>query len=1029
MNKLALLVALLVCCCCAFGSTAALQDCPAPYSSCNLGKDGYINVHLVSHTHDDVGWLKTVDQYYYGSNNGEQTAAVQYVLDTVVQELAKDPAKRFVYVEIAYFWRWWNEQDDPTKSLVKTLVSEGRLEFVIGAWCMNDEATTYYQDIIDQQTLGLKFILKEFGNCARPRSAWQIDPFGHSREQASLFAQFGFDGLFLGRTDYQDFDYRGKTQTREMLWQASANLGLQGQLFTGVLPNGYNPPGGFCFDAFCGDDPIMDDPRLDEYNVDQKVNDFINQVNEQANSYKTSNLIMTLGSDFQYSNAHMWFKNLDKLIFYVNQRQTNGSKINIFYSTTACYLYSLNQANTTWTVKTDDFFPYAHRPHAFWTGYFTSRAALKDYVRRTNNYLQAVRQLATLANLNSTITSPGLDVLERAMGVAQHHDAVSGTERQHVANDYAKRLARGTNQCVDIIAQSFKSILETMLGSSVGEIPNLYYCSLLNITECTPIENADSFTIIVYNPLARPVKPWIKVPTVSTKYVLTDVELAQPVVVDFVGVYDEVKAIPERNSQAQYNMVFAASLDALGFKVYTAMKQSKASGDAADREPQVITKDQLNGGDTIVLHNDFVELTFGTNGNLMQLENLDTSIKMRLNQQFCIYQSMKGNNSDGQFQASGAYIFRPANNTPECLTVKNFTIYNGQQVSELHQVYGDWLSLTIRLYRDSKGPEFEWQVGPIDVSDNEGKEVVIKFDTDLNSKSLFYTDSNGREILQRKRDFRPSWPNFNQTEDVAGNYYPINSRIFIRDEDSNQRQFTVVTDRSQGGSSIQDGSIEIMLHRRILNDDALGVSEPLNEPGAAQKGLIVKGQLVLLFNTTSNSARLHRDLAQRINTQPLLTFATNQGGLKNNRVNMLLQKLSGWGAIPNGLPDNLHLLTLTRDDYVDGQTTQNSFILRLEHFYELNEDAELSQPVTINLQKIFNQTFELLGVEELALGANMDVNELNQRLKWNAAGESSADHSASQAVKTASKAKLNDIFQFTFVPMQIRTFRVWFLPK
>ena len=57
-----------------------LDDCPAPYSSCNLGKDGYINVHLVSHTHDDVGWLKTVDQYYYGSNNGEQTAAVQYVL-------------------------------------------------------------------------------------------------------------------------------------------------------------------------------------------------------------------------------------------------------------------------------------------------------------------------------------------------------------------------------------------------------------------------------------------------------------------------------------------------------------------------------------------------------------------------------------------------------------------------------------------------------------------------------------------------------------------------------------------------------------------------------------------------------------------------------------------------------------------------------------------------------------------------------------------------------------------------------------
>lgn len=33
------------------------------------------------------------------------------------------------------------------------------------------------------------------------------------------------------------------------------------------------------------------------------------------------------------------------------------------------------------------------------------------------------------------------------MAVAQHHDAVSGTEKQHVANDYARRLAKGWQHC------------------------------------------------------------------------------------------------------------------------------------------------------------------------------------------------------------------------------------------------------------------------------------------------------------------------------------------------------------------------------------------------------------------------------------------------------------------------------------------------------------------------------------------------------------------------------------------------------
>jgi hypothetical protein len=45
-------------------------------------------------------------------------------------------------------------------------------------------------------------------------------------------------------------------------------------------------------------------------------------------------------------------------------------------------------------------------------------------------------------------------------------------------------------------------------------------------------------------------------------------------------------------------------------------------------------------------------------------------------------------------------------------------------------------------------------------------------------------------------------------EPIAGNYYPVNARIFIRDS---QTQLTILTDRSQGGASLANGQIELMV--------------------------------------------------------------------------------------------------------------------------------------------------------------------------------------------------------------------------
>jgi lysosomal alpha-mannosidase len=40
--------------------------------------------------------------------------------------LDQNPDRRFIYVEIAFFWRWWNEQTDDIRTKVKGFVNDGK---------------------------------------------------------------------------------------------------------------------------------------------------------------------------------------------------------------------------------------------------------------------------------------------------------------------------------------------------------------------------------------------------------------------------------------------------------------------------------------------------------------------------------------------------------------------------------------------------------------------------------------------------------------------------------------------------------------------------------------------------------------------------------------------------------------------------------------------------------------------------------------------------------------------------------------
>jgi alpha-mannosidase len=61
---------------------------------------------------------------------------------------------------------------------------------------------TNYEDMINNMIIGHNFLKKEFG--VIPRVGWMIDAFGHSSANARLFADFGFDAMFVARGHRDD---------------------------------------------------------------------------------------------------------------------------------------------------------------------------------------------------------------------------------------------------------------------------------------------------------------------------------------------------------------------------------------------------------------------------------------------------------------------------------------------------------------------------------------------------------------------------------------------------------------------------------------------------------------------------------------------------------------------------------------------------------------------------------------------------------------------------------------------------------
>ncbi|MCO5548559.1 hypothetical protein L7F22_002019 [Adiantum nelumboides] len=297
-------------------------------------------------------------------------------------------------------------------------------------------------------------------------------------------------------------------------------------------------------------------------------------------------------------------------------------RVNVFYSTPSIYTDAKFAANVSWTLKKDDFFPYADCPHCYWTGYFSSRSGLKGYVRVLSNYLMMARQLEIFVRRKPN--GPNTDALEEAMAIAQHHDAVTGTEKQHTANDYARRLASGSTEAEKVVNSALGCLVEkNATHSSCQQATSFSQCPLLNLSYCPMSESFTktdkSLVIVVYNALGWNRTDYIRFPVNSEHVQVTDSagvlissqllpisntskEMRNKYVQAYLGVSPE--------SVPAFWLVFPVTVRALGYSTYIVAASSN-QGQASMSRIEVLPK-----GKVVTVGPGSLQVTFDKNGAL-----------------------------------------------------------------------------------------------------------------------------------------------------------------------------------------------------------------------------------------------------------------------------------------------------------------------------------------------------------------------------------------------------------------------------
>lgn len=813
-----------------------------------------LQVFVVPHSHNDPGWIKTFDKYY-----AEQT---QHILNSMLTKLQEDPRRRFLWAEVSFFAKWWDNISAQKRAAVRRLVGNGQLEMATGGWVMPDEANSHYFALIDQLIEGHQWLERNLG--AAPRSGWAVDPFGYSSTMPYLLRRANLSSMLIQRVHYAVKKRFAATRSLEFMWRQTWDADASTDIFCHMMPfYSYDIP------HTCGPDPKIccqfDFKRLPggrincpwkvppraitEANVAERAALLLDQYRKKARLYRSRVLLVPLGDDFRYDKPQEWdaqFSNYQRLFDFLNGRPE--LHVQAQFGTLSDYFDALYKATGVepgarppgFPVLSGDFFSYADREDHYWTGYFTSRPFYKRLDRVLEAHLRGAEILFSLAVAHARRAGLAaqyplsnyalLTEARRALGLFQHHDAITGTAKEAVVVDYGVRLLRslvGLKQVI-INAAHYLVLVDKAAYRADPAAPFLQMDDTRLSHDALPeptviqLESSPRY-VVLFNPLEQERLSVVAL-LVSSPRVRVLTEDGRPLAVQIGARWSSATdTVP-----GVYQVSVPVRLPALGLVVLQLLPGLDGPRTLPSSTRVYLHGRRLSvsrheafplrvvdaGGGDFALSNRYMQAWFsGQTGLLRSLRRADEEQEQRVDMEFLVYGTRASKDK------SGAYLFLPDGEAqpyvPKEAPVLRVT--EGPFVSEVAAYYEHFHQVT-RLYNlpGVEGLSLELST-LVDIRDHVNKELALRIRTDIDSRGTFFTDLNGFQVQPRR--YLKKLP-------LQANFYPMPVMAYVQDARS---RLSLLAAQALGVSSLQDGQLDVILDRRLMQDDNRGLGQGLKD--------------------------------------------------------------------------------------------------------------------------------------------------------------------------------------------------------